>query len=63
VSTRQQRAVRRCAEWLAYCLSIGWSEGHLDALEKLWWKYHDLDGNLFPKPRQRGPRPSPRERS
>jgi hypothetical protein len=46
MSVRQQRAVKKCAEWLVYCLSIGWRKEDLDALEKLWWKYHDLDGNL-----------------
>lgn len=36
-----ERAMRKCAEWLAYCLRIGWSRKELDALESLWWKYHD----------------------
>ena len=39
-------AVRRCAEWLAYCLEIGWNKADLDFLESLWWKYHDERGNL-----------------
>lgn len=32
------RKIRACAEWLSYCLSIGWKRRDLDALEKLWWK-------------------------
>lgn len=39
-------AVRKCAEWLAYCLSIGWKRSDLDALKALWWKYHDERGHL-----------------
>lgn len=40
------RAARACAEWLAYCLRIGWSRGLLDRLEALWWAHHDRRGNL-----------------
>lgn len=40
------RAIRQCAEWLAYCLWIGWKKSDLDALEALWWQYHDERGNL-----------------
>ena len=39
-------ALRKCARWLAYCLSIGWRRDHLDALEALWWKHHDNTGRL-----------------
>lgn len=39
-------ALRKCAEWLAYCLSIGWRREQLDALEALWWKHHDRTGRL-----------------
>jgi hypothetical protein len=35
--------VKRCAEWLRYCLEIGWKKSQLDALEKLWWKFHKLN--------------------
>ena len=39
-------ALRRCAEWLAYCLSIGWRRAQLDELEALWWQHHDRTGRL-----------------
>jgi hypothetical protein len=41
------RAVKKCAEWLSYCLSIGWEKSHIDELEALWYKYHDENGNLI----------------
>ena len=37
-------ARKTCAEWLAYCLSLGWHKAQLDELEALWWKYHDNNG-------------------
>ena len=37
---------RKCAEWLAACLRLGWRREDLDFLEKLWCKYHDEEGNL-----------------
>ena len=40
------RAMKQCAEWLCYCLSIGWTKSDLDALEYLWWMYHDRTGLL-----------------
>ncbi len=39
-------ALRKCAEWLAYCLSIGWHREQLEALEALWWRHHDRTGRL-----------------
>lgn len=47
---RTQRALRACAEWLAYCLSIGWKRSDIDALEALWWRYHDDYGRLIKRP-------------
>ena len=41
------RAVIACGQWLAFCLSIGWRRDELDALESLWWKYHDRTGQLI----------------
>lgn len=38
------RASMACAEWLSFCLSIGWKREQLDALQELWWQYHDDDG-------------------
>jgi hypothetical protein len=43
---KTRQATRACAEWLAYCLSIGWNKAQLDELEALWWKHHDEQGNL-----------------
>jgi hypothetical protein len=42
------KALRTCAEWLAYCLKLGWPKSDLNELEALWWQYHDENGNLFP---------------
>lgn len=50
MSNRQQQfQVKKCAEWLAACLHIGWKKSDLDWLEKIWWKYHPYK----PKPAQR----------
>lgn len=40
------RALQACANWLVYCLSIGWYKASLDGLEDLWWKYHDRCGEF-----------------
>lgn len=50
--TRQ--AVQACAEWLASCIRLGWRKSDLDALEALWWKYHDARGNLIRAELMRG---------
>lgn len=47
------KAVTRCAEWLVYCLSIGWSEKDLDELQSIWWRYHDHNGRLISHQRGR----------
>ena len=44
--SRSRQAIRKCADWLSYCLSIGWRKSDLDALQALWWKYHDENGEL-----------------
>ena len=44
---RELKALKACAEWLAFCLSIGWPKSDLDKLEALWWKHHDENGVLF----------------
>ncbi len=44
-----QKALGECAEWLAYCVRIGWPKSLLNDLEKLWWKYHDCRGLLQTK--------------
>ncbi|KKN02821.1 hypothetical protein LCGC14_1113890 [marine sediment metagenome] len=44
---KRLKAIKKCTEWLTYCLKIGWSKQDLDSLEALWWKYHDSwTGNL-----------------
>jgi len=43
---KSQKALRECAEWLAYCLIIGWDKDDLDVLDSLWWRYHDDRGHL-----------------
>jgi len=47
--TQQAKAVMACAEWLKYCLSIGWRKSDLDDLQRIWWQWHDDDGNLIPR--------------
>ena len=41
-----RRAVQLCADWLSMCLRIGWKRTDLDALQAIWWRYHDDEGNL-----------------
>jgi hypothetical protein len=43
-----KQAIEACARWLGYCLELGWSKNQLDALEELWWKYHDERGEWKP---------------
>ena len=38
------QALRGCAEWLVTCLCLGWQREQLDALEQLWWQYHNRTG-------------------
>ena len=55
---RQRDAVKECAKWLAYCLSIGWKEAELVELERMWWVHHDKYGNrikLPPPPLEKTP--------
>lgn len=46
---RTVKAIKKCANFLSECLKIGWKKSQLDDLEKLWWKYHDNNGNLITK--------------
>lgn len=39
--------IKKCAEWLAFCLDIGFTKEQLPELEKLWYKYRDENGNLL----------------
>lgn len=49
---RTVSAIRRCATWLAFCLSIGWERKDLDELERIWWRWHDDAGELMQEPRE-----------
>lgn len=44
---KTSRAIKKCAEWLSYCLSIGYTKEQLDRLEEIWWMFHDERGNLI----------------
>lgn len=44
---KKTQGIKKCAEWLRYCLEIGWKKEQLDALEKIWWDFHDGNGNLL----------------
>lgn len=49
--TLRTRAIKQCAEWLTYCLEIGWPKADLDELESAWWQCHDTStGNLLDSP-------------
>jgi hypothetical protein len=39
-------AQKTCCNWLAFCLTLGWKKDSLDALEQMWWDYHDRTGKL-----------------
>lgn len=45
---RKEQAAMRKAEWLAYCLEMGWQKKHLDELSALWDKYKDEYGGFRP---------------
>lgn len=47
--TAKHSKVKKCAEWLAYCLSIGWDKKDVPSLEKLWMEFHDYKGNVIRK--------------
>jgi hypothetical protein len=41
----RNKKIKKCAEWLASCLEIGWSKNDLDGLQELWMANHDDNGN------------------
>lgn len=43
------QAAKKKAEWLAYCLEIGFSKDDLDGLSECWDRFKDEYGNLRPK--------------
>jgi len=49
MSNPTQRALQVCANWLAYCLKLGWKASDVPRLEQLWLEYHDEYGNLKPQ--------------
>jgi len=38
---KSKKAIQKCANWLAFCLRIGWDKKDLDKLEDLWWQGHN----------------------
>lgn len=46
----KDRAIKKKAEWLSYCLEIGWEKSQLDALSDVWDRFKDENGNLRPEP-------------
>lgn len=53
----KQRVLMKRAEWLAYCLEIGFTKDQLPELEKVWDTYKDEYGNM--RPVQPTPQPVP----
>ena len=45
--SRSGYGIKACANWLKFCLDIGYQKAQLDFLENLWWEYHDDKGNLI----------------
>jgi hypothetical protein len=44
--SQKTKAIKKCSEWLVYCLEIGYDKSALDELQKLWWQHHNEDGTL-----------------
>lgn len=45
------KARNECAIWLTQCINeFGFKKENLDALEKIWWEYHDFNGKLVSFP-------------
>lgn len=46
----KNQAAKKKAEWMAYCLDIGFCDkSQLDELSAIWDKYKDENGNLKPR--------------
>ncbi len=45
----ERKKIELCAEWLKYCLEIGYDKSQLDGLQKLWMDNHDYTGKFVPK--------------
>jgi hypothetical protein len=52
--TRSSKAIYACADWMSYCLKIGWRQSDLDDLQRLWWQWHDDDGKLIDRTDKHG---------
>jgi hypothetical protein len=46
----KDQAIKKKAEWLAYCVKIGFPKTDLDELSAIWDKFKDEHGNLRPQP-------------
>lgn len=46
----QLKGAQKKAEWLKYCLDIGWDKSDLDALAEIWDRYYDESGNRRERP-------------
>lgn len=42
------QAAQKKAEWLTYCLSIGFEKSQIDTLSAIWDQFKDEYGNLRP---------------
>lgn len=49
---RAKMAVNAATHYIDYCRSIGFKENELDGMERLWWNWHDENGNLLKQPRR-----------
>ena len=43
---KTKRGIMLCSEWLHYCLGLGWKKKDLNALEELFWKARDGNGDM-----------------
>lgn len=50
ITMNKNEAAKKKAEWLAYCLEIGFPKSDLDGLSNVWDKFKDENGNLRPHP-------------
>ena len=46
----KEQAIKKKAEWLSYCLNIGFPKSDLDELSNIWDKFKDENGNLKEQP-------------
>lgn len=46
----KEKAIKKKAQWLAYCLEIGWEKSQLDELSAVWDRFKDEHGNIRKEP-------------